>query len=43
MNNIPKWAWTLIGAMLVIVVCVVLKINLSVGSEGIHFTQGLVK
>lgn len=42
MNNIPRWCWWIIGLMLVIVLCVLLKINFSVGSDGIHFTQGLV-
>jgi len=41
--NIPKWAWTIIWIMLIIVVCVLLKFNISVGSDGIHATQGLVK
>ena len=43
MRNIPWWFWWIIGVMLVIVVCVVLKFNISVGSQGIHATQDLVK
>lgn len=43
MQNIPKWAWMIIGLMLVIVVCVILKVNISVGNQGIHITQDLVK
>jgi hypothetical protein len=40
--NLPKWAIWIIGAVIVVVVCVLLKVNLSIGSNGIHFTQGLV-
>lgn len=43
MNNIPRWCWWIIGVMIVIVVCVLLRFNMSIGSEGIHITQGLVK
>ncbi len=42
MINIPRWVWFIIGVVLVIVVCVLLKVNLSVGSNGIHATQDLV-
>jgi hypothetical protein len=43
MQNIPKWCWTILAVMLIIVVCVLLKFNVSVGSNGIHATQDLVK
>lgn len=43
MNNIPKWCWWILGVMLVIVVCVLLKFNISVGASGIHATQDLIK
>jgi hypothetical protein len=41
--NFPNWMWWLIGAMIVVILCVVCKLNFNVGYEGIHFTQGLVK
>ena len=40
--KLPNWAIWIIGAVIVVVVCVLLKVNLSVGSNGIHFTQGLI-
>lgn len=40
--NIPNWFWWILAVMLVIVLCVVLKFNMCIGSEGIHATQGLV-
>ena len=40
--NLPKWAWYVIAAVIVCVVVVLLKVNFSIGSNGIHFTQGLV-
>ncbi len=39
----PNWVWWILGVMLLIIVCVVCKFNMSIGSEGIHITQGLVK
>jgi len=41
--NIPKFAWFIIWAVIVLVVLVVLKVNFHAGSEGIGITQGLVK
>lgn len=40
--NIPKWAWTIIWIVGVLIVLVLLKVNISIGSEGFHLTQGLV-
>lgn len=42
MMSIPRWAWWIIGVVIVLVVVVLLKVNFSIGSNGIHFTQGLV-
>ncbi len=41
--NLPKWSLWIIGVMLVIVVCVLLKVNFNIGSQGIHVTQELIK
>jgi len=41
--NLPNWFWWVLALVLVIIICVVAKINLNVGYEGIHLTQGLVK
>ena len=43
MNRMPHWFFWILGVMIIIVVCVLLKFNISVGSDGIHATQGLVK
>jgi hypothetical protein len=40
--NLPRWAIWIIGAVIVVVICVLLKVNFQIGSEGIHFTQGLI-
>jgi len=40
--SLPKWVWWVIGVVIICIVVVILKVNFSIGSEGIHFTQGLV-
>jgi hypothetical protein len=41
--NLPKWAWTVIGIVVVLVILVILKVNITAGSNGFSITQGLVK
>ena len=43
MFGLPRWAWWIIGAAVVLIIAVVLKVNFSIGSDGIHLTQGLVR
>lgn len=40
--NMPKWCWGVMWTVIIIVVCVLLKFNFSIGSNGIHATQGIV-
>jgi hypothetical protein len=40
--NFPNWVWWILGIVVIIIVCVVLKIDLNIGSHGLHITQGLV-
>jgi len=40
--NIPKWAWTALWIILGLIIAVVLKVNVQVGSDGINITQKLV-
>ena len=40
--NLPKWAWYIIGAVVVLVILVVLKVNINLGHGGFSITQGLV-
>lgn len=47
MLNFPRWFWWVLSLVLVIIVCVVFKINLvlNIGSAGISggLTQGLIQ
>jgi hypothetical protein len=43
LNNLPRWAWWVIGWCIVLVVVVLLKVNMTLGSNGFTVTQGLVK
>jgi hypothetical protein len=40
--NIPRWLWYIIWICIALVVLVVLKVNIQIGSSGIGITQGLV-
>jgi hypothetical protein len=40
--NLPKWFWWILAIVLIIIICVVFKINAHIGSEGLGVTQGLV-
>jgi len=40
--NIPKFVWWIIGAVLVLVVLVIFKVDISAGSGGFSISQGLV-
>jgi hypothetical protein len=39
----PKWAKYLIWVAVALIILVLLKVNLNVGSGGLSITQGLVK
>lgn len=41
--NLPKWAWWIIGAVVVLIVLVLFKVNINAGSGGFSITQGLVR
>jgi bacteriorhodopsin len=41
--SLPRWAWWIIGAVIVLVVLVVFKFDFHAGPGGISVTQGLVK
>jgi hypothetical protein len=41
--NFPSWIWWILGVMLLLIVMGVCKADFSVGSQGLHFTQGLIK
>lgn len=43
MGNFPRWAYWVLGIVLVLAVCAVFKFNFSIGSSGIHATQDLIK
>ncbi len=40
--NLPRWVWFIIWIVIVLVVCVLLKVNIHLGSEGFGVTQGIV-
>ena len=41
--NLPNWAWYIISIVVVLIVLVICKVNVSVGTSGLHITQGLVR
>ena len=41
--RLPKLAWWIIGIIIVLVIVVLLKVDISVGSGGLHITQGIVR
>ena len=43
LNQLPRWAWWVIGCCVVLIVVVLLKVNMTLGSGGFSITQGLVK
>jgi hypothetical protein len=42
MSNIPRWCWWIISVVIVLIVFVLLKVNVQIGINGFHLTQGLV-
>lgn len=40
---LPRWTWWVIGVAVLLIIAALLKINFSIGSAGIHLTQGLVR
>ena len=38
----PRWAWFIICVAVTLIVLVLLKVNVSIGAQGFHVTQGLV-
>lgn len=38
----PRWFWWILGVVLIIIICVVLKINVNLGSSGFSITQGII-
>lgn len=43
MSNLPRWAWVLISVVVVIIVCVLCRVEVRLGYSGLNVTQGLVK
>jgi bacteriorhodopsin len=43
MPALPRWVWWIIGAVIVLVIVVLLKVNIHRGSNGAGITQDLVK
>jgi len=43
LNPMPRWFWWVIGVAVLLVVAVLLKVDFSIGSSGIHLTQSLIK
>lgn len=41
--NIPRWVWFIIWVVIALIVLVLLRVNIHLGSEGFSVTQGLVK
>lgn len=41
--NIPKWAWFIIWVLIILILLAVTKVDIHIGSNGISFTQGLIK
>jgi bacteriorhodopsin len=41
--NFPKWAWWIIGAVVVLAVLWVLRVDMHLGVGGFSFTCGLFK
>lgn len=41
--NLPKWAWYIIWAAVILIVLVLLRINIQLGASGFSITQGLVR
>jgi len=42
MRNLPNWFWWIIAVVVILILLVVLKMDISIGSGGLHITQGLV-
>jgi hypothetical protein len=42
MPQIPKWAWWILCAVVVLILLVLLKFSFSIGPEGINIHQNLV-
>ena len=42
MIQLPKWAWTILAIVIIIIVFVVLRVDVSIGRSGFHVTQGLI-
>jgi t-SNARE complex subunit (syntaxin) len=40
--NMPKWAWFIVWVVIVLIVLVVFKVNVNLGSNGFSITQGIV-
>ncbi len=40
--NFPYWVWWILGVILILIIMAVCKADFTIGSSGIHFTQGLV-
>jgi len=40
--NLPKWLWTIVWIVVALIVLVLLRVNIHLGSEGFSITQGLV-
>lgn len=40
--NIPKFVWWILWILIILILMVILKINISLGSGGFSFTQGLI-
>lgn len=41
--NFPKWIWIIIGIVAILILLAVCRVNVSIGSNGFHITQGLVQ
>lgn len=41
--NFPYWVWWIGGVILLLILMALCRADFSVGSQGIHFTQNLVK
>lgn len=42
MNRIPRFVWIIVWTVAVLILLVVLKVNIHLGSDGFGITQGLV-
>lgn len=41
--NLPKFVWWIVGAVIVLIILVLLKLNIQLGSDGFSISQGLVR